>query len=113
MALSLSGWNKLSTSEKSAVVDFLRDNCKIDLESPQRISDNTPGEYTITDGTTSGGNPMKYGREYRIYIKDLTDCPEFLLSECRDATGGYEARVGGNDAIQEIMDFASFEIGEN
>ena len=34
----------------------------------------------IAQGTTSGGNPMKYNVQYRIYLKSITNCPRTLRS---------------------------------
>ncbi len=113
MAIKLSNWNSLSTNDKNSVVNFLRDNCKIDLESPQNSANNSSGVYPISNGTTSGGNPMKYGDEYRIYINNLTGCPSFLSAECKSAPSPYAARIGGNDAIRAIMQYGNFKIGPN
>jgi len=112
MAIKLNDWDDLSMTDKNAVVQFLRGNCKIDLESPKNQT-NDPGVYQISDGTTSGGNPMKYGDEYRIYIKSLEGCPLFLSRECKSVHKPYEARIGGNEAIKAIMEHGSFRIGDN
>ncbi|MDR1397543.1 MAG: hypothetical protein LBJ14_07410 [Desulfarculales bacterium] len=113
MAIKLNDWNYLSTADKDAVIAFLTRNCKIDLESPAGQVTNQSGVYPIADGTTSGGNPMKYGDEYRIYINSLNNCPPFLQGECKTAPSPYEARIGGNEAIVAIMRYGNFRVGNN
>jgi hypothetical protein len=112
MAIKLNEWNTLSTTDKDAVIQFLRRNCKIDLESPKNHAITT-GVYPISDGITTGGHSMKYGDEYRIYIRYLDDCPLFLSREFKSAPKPYKARIGGNAAIKAIMDYGGFRIGEN
>jgi uncharacterized protein (DUF885 family) len=112
MGLKLEDWNNLSKTDKDAVINFLKGNCKIDLESPKTQA-NTAGSYPISDGTTSGGHPMKHGDEYRMYIRSLNNCPPFLQNECKSAKPPYEARIGGNEAIKAIMGYGNLRIGEN
>jgi len=112
MGLKIEDWNKLPKADKDAVINFLKGNCKIDLESPKEQA-NTTGAYLISDGTTSGGHPMKYGDEYRMYIKSLVNCQPFLQNECKSAKPPYKARIGGNDTIKAIMEYGGFKIGEN
>jgi len=112
MGIKLDGWNNLSMADKNAVIHFLRGNCKIDLESPENHINQT-GAYPIADGITSGGHPMKYGDEYRIYIRSLDECPPFLFNERKSAQNPYKARIGGSAAIKAIMEFGGFRIGEN
>jgi len=110
MAIKLNDWNALSVSDKNIVVDFLRGNCKMYFESTRHRGN---GGYKITAGETSGGYPMKYGKEYRIYIRKLDNCPQFLKNECKRGSLPYVARIGGNAAILAIMSYGNFEIGEN
>lgn len=112
MALNISDWQQLSTSEMDEVIEFLKENCKIDLEIPASAGQHPPNSYQITNGLTSGGNVMKYGEEYRIYIDDMTGCPQFLAAEAKVATG-YAARIGGNDAIKAIMTYGGLGVGRN
>jgi hypothetical protein len=56
---------------------------------------------------------MKYGEEYRIYIRNLDNCPQFLRNECKCVSLPYAARIGGNKAILAIMNYGNFGIGEN
>jgi len=110
MALNVDVWNALSNAEKDNVVNFLRGNCKIDLEHPEN-SQPTPNSYPITDGTTKGGHPMKYGEEYRIYITNIIGIPPFLDAELKDR--GTKNRVGGSQAIRAIKDYGHFDVGKN
>jgi uncharacterized protein (DUF885 family) len=112
MGLNLKNWDALPKADKDAVINFLRGNCKIDLESPANTTNKT-GAYPITDGKTSGGHPKKYGDEYRMYIKSLVNCPPFLAGECKSASKPYKARIGGNAAIKAIMDYGGLVIGNN
>jgi len=112
MGIKLDDWINLSTADKDAVVQFLRGNCKIDLESPENDTTETDA-YPITNGKTRGGHPMKYGNEYRMYIRSLEGCPAFLLGERKSAQSPYEARIGGNAAIEAIMGYGGFNIGVN
>lgn len=49
---------------------------RFDFEIPANY--NSPIGYPITNGSTSGGNPMKYGREYRIYFDTTNNMPAKL-----------------------------------
>lgn len=113
MALTLGDWNSFSARQQASVINFLKENCKIDDETPASQPQQHPNTYPITDGITRGGNPMKYGRELRIYIKDMTNCPLFFKSYCVSGTPSYSARLGGNDAIEAIMQLGNFTIGSN
>lgn len=46
---------------------------RFDFEIPANY--NPSIGYPITNGTTSGGNPMKYGRQYRIYFDTIVNMP--------------------------------------
>jgi uncharacterized protein (DUF885 family) len=111
MALSLEAWNNLSVQEKDQVINFLRGNCKIDLEYPEGSANQSNGGYQITDGITTGGNPMKYGEEYRIYIDNIRDIPPFLDAELKER--GTKNRIGGSKAIKAIMQYGNLRIGRN
>ena len=111
MALKLNNWLLLSDDDKNLVVDFLKENCKIDLESPARNKSTIPGNYSIEEGTTTGGYDMKFGEEYRIYIKNITGIPPFLNAELKER--GTRNRIGGSDAIKAIMAYADFRVGNN
>lgn len=110
MGLTLDNWNMLSEEEKINVVNFLRDNCRIDREIPSS-QQNRPNAYVIQDGITSGGHRMKFGDQYRIYISDISGIPDFLDLELKER--GTKNRIGGTAAIREIMDFGGFRIGRN
>jgi len=110
MALDLDRWNKLPLSDKNSIVSFLTKNCRIDRELPA-ASLSTPNSYSIADGTTSGGYPMKFGEEYRIYVKDISNIHPFLDAELKDR--GTKNRIGGSEAIKAIMDYGNFKVGNN
>ncbi|WP_165072978.1 hypothetical protein [Desulfovibrio sp. ZJ200] len=112
MTLKLSDWNNLSTSQKNNVIKFLRNNCKIDAEIPASEPQQS-NSYPITAGTTSGGYPMKFGKEFRIYLISAKNCPSFLQPHCMKGTRTYEARIGGNEAIEAIMQYGGLKFGDN
>jgi hypothetical protein len=69
----------------------------IDGEYPEGSSG---GNMAITDGTTSGGNPMKYGREWRIYLKTTTNCPPKISEKLHaDAM----KRFGGSKFVEALL----------
>lgn len=112
MALKLSDWNNLTKREKDEEINFLRGNCRIDLEYPSDPETSVYDVgYPISDGVTSGGYPMKYGEEYRIYVKCLDGIPPFLDSELRER--GTKNRIGGSEAIKAIMRYGNLRIGDN
>jgi hypothetical protein len=111
MALNLNSWLALSTQDKNEVVNFLRENCKIDLETPVRNKSTVPGNYPIAEGTTTGGYDKKFGEEYRIYVRNITGIPPFLNIELKER--GTKNRIGGSEAIKAIMAYAPFNVGNN
>lgn len=111
MALRLNDWDGLARSQKDEVVNFLRGNCKIDLEHPARSGGSSSGSYPISEGYTSGGHPMKYGEEYRIYISNIRGIPAFLDSELKER--GTKNRIGGSEAIKAIMLYGGLNVGYN
>lgn len=48
MALKLTNWNNLTEREKDEVINFLRGNCRIDLEYPSRLSKYSTVGYQIS-----------------------------------------------------------------
>ena len=111
MALNLNDWNILSDKDKNQVVGFLKNNCKIDLETPARNGSTIPGNYQIEEGTTVGGYDMKFSEQYRIYIKNISGIPPFLDAELKER--GTKNRIGGSEAIRAIMEHAGFNVGPN
>jgi hypothetical protein len=110
MALRKEDWDALSTNDKDRIIEFLRRNCKIDKEHPSE-SGKTPNSYPITDGITSGGHPMKYGEEYRIYINNISGIPPFLDAELKER--GTKNRIGGSETIKAIMEYGNLQVGRN
>ena len=55
---------------------------RFDFEIPENY--NPPIGYPIANGTTSGGNPMKYGKEYRIYFDTVRNMPPKLRSRLQN-----------------------------
>lgn len=111
MALSVNEWRKLTRYQKDEVINFLRGNCKIDLEHPARSAGSSSEGYPISEGYTIGGHPMKYGQEYRIYVCNIRGIPVFLDSELKER--GTKNRIGGSEAIKEIMLYGDLQIGHN
>lgn len=54
-----------------------------------------PGQIysPITQGNTSGGNPMKYGVQYRIYLNSIEGCPITLKNNLGQGRGNCVART--------------------
>ena len=110
MALEIKNWDALSTQDKDSVVNFLKGNCKIDMEHPSN-SQPTLNSYPISDGITAGGHKMKFGVEYRIYVKDITGIPSFLDAELKERET--RKRIGGSVAIKAIMEYGDLVVGHN
>ena len=110
MALSLEAWELLPQQEKEEIIRFLQKNCRIDLEHP-KSNPATAGSYPISNGITSGNHIMKWGEEYRIYIKSLNGIPPFLDAELKER--GTKNRIGGSNTIKAIMKFGKLKIGNN
>lgn len=55
---------------------------RFDFEIPENF--NPTFGYPITDGITSGGNPMKFGRQYRIYFDTIHNMPPKLLDRLQN-----------------------------
>jgi len=110
MALDINIWNGLSIQDKDSVVNFLKGNCKIDREHSSN-SQSTPNSYPISDGITVGGYKMKFGEEYRMYVKDITGIPSFLDAELKERET--RKRIGGTDAIKAIMEYGGLVVGKN
>ena len=64
----------------------------------------------ITQGVTSGGNPMKYGVQYRIYLKSIKNCPQTLKSHLRDGRN-YAARINKSAFVEKLVEKYGFEFG--
>lgn len=64
----------------------------------------------ITQGVTSGGNPMKYGVQYRIYLNSIENCPQTLKSHLRDGRN-YAARINKSAFVEKLVEKYGFKFG--
>jgi len=64
----------------------------------------------ITQGVTSGGNPMKYGVQYRIYLNSIENCPQTLKSHLRDGRD-YAARINKSVFVEKLVEKYGFQFG--
>ena len=64
----------------------------------------------ITQGVTSGGNPMKYGVQYRIYLNSIENCPQTLKSHLRDGRD-YAARINKSEFVEKLVEKYGFKFG--
>jgi len=64
----------------------------------------------ITQGVTSGGNPMKYGVQYRIYLNSIENCPQTLKSHLRDGRD-YAARINKSAFVEKLVEKYGFKFG--
>lgn len=55
---------------------------RFDFEIPEDY--NPSIGYPIVNGTTSGGNPMKYGYQFRIYFNTIRNMPPKLRSRLQN-----------------------------
>jgi hypothetical protein len=110
MALSRSEWDELTPNERDATVAFLQNNCRIDLEKPERKEQETVS-YPIAEGYTRAGDIMKRGDELRINVRNIDNIPPYLDQSLRER--GSRNRIGGSEAIRAIMQYGGFELGDN
>lgn len=64
----------------------------------------------ITLGVTSGGNPMKYGVQYRIYLNSIDNCPQTLKSHLGDGRD-YAARINKSAFVEKLVEKYGFQFG--
>ena len=64
----------------------------------------------ITQGVTSGGNPMKYGVQYRIYLNSIENCPQTLKSHLGDGRD-YAARINKSAFVEKLVEKYGFQFG--
>jgi len=64
----------------------------------------------ITQGTTSGGNPMKYGVQYRIYLNSIENSPQTLKNHLRDGRN-YAARINKSAFVEKLVENYGFKFG--
>ena len=78
---------------------------RFDFEIPE--SYNPTVGYPIADGLTSGGNPMKYGRQYRIYFNTVTNMPPKLAGRLQNDN---QMRITGSFFV-EACSYLGFAPG--
>jgi hypothetical protein len=65
----------------------------------------------ITQGVTSGGNPMKYGVQYRIYLKSMKNCPQTLKSCLGAGRNNNVARINKSAFVEKLVENYGFKFG--
>jgi len=111
MALKKKNWDALPVNQKTEVINFVKNKSKIDLETPERDNSSVPGNYSIAEGTTSGGHEMKRSKQLRIYADDTKNIPTFLDKAVKER--GTKNRIGGTEAIEAIMKEGNLKVGRN
>lgn len=64
----------------------------------------------ITQGVTSGGNPMKYSVQYRIYLNSIKNCPQ-TLKICLGAGRNNVARINKSAFVEKLVEEYGFKFG--
>jgi len=64
----------------------------------------------ITQGVTSGGNPMKYSVQYRIYLKSIKNCPQTLRRRLGDGRNN-AARINKSAFVEKLVEEYGFKFG--
>lgn len=64
----------------------------------------------ITQGVTSGGNPMKYSVQYRIYLGSIKNCPQTLKS-CLGVGRNNVARINKSAFVEKLVEKYGFKFG--
>jgi len=64
----------------------------------------------ITQGITSGGNPMKYSVQYRIYLGSIKNCPQTLKS-CLGVGRNNVARINKSAFVEKLVEKYGFTFG--
>lgn len=80
---------------------------RFDFEIPDNY--NPPIGYPITNGTTSGGNPMKFGRQYRIYFDTIKNMPPKLLARLQNDN---QNRITGSFFVEACY-YLGFRVGSH
>lgn len=78
---------------------------RFDFEIPANYSPSIG--YPIANGTTSGGNPMKYGSEFRIYFDTVRNMPKKLISRLQSDN---KKRITGSLFV-EACSYLGFQPG--
>lgn len=78
---------------------------RFDFEIPKNL--NPTMGYPITNGTTSGGNPMKLGRQYRIYFDTINNMPPKLLERLQNDN---QNRITGSFFVEACY-YLGFRVG--
>jgi len=72
----------------------------LDGEYPEDVAGLDDWNMPITDGITSGGHKMKWGREYRVYLRTKNKCPEKILAQLHKDTHN---RFGGSLFVEALL----------
>jgi hypothetical protein len=65
----------------------------------------------IIQGTTSGGNPMKYTVQYRIYLDSIVNCPQTLWNNLGNGRN-CAARINKSAFVEKLVDEYGFKFGK-
>lgn len=66
--------------------------------------------YPITQGRTSGGNAMKQGSQFRIYLNNIHNCPSALLPFIGEGNAAYCKRINKGRFIEKIVENYGFQF---
>lgn len=71
---------------------------RFDIETPQNL--NPAAGYPITNGTTPGGLPMKFGSQYRIYFDTTYNMPSKLRGRLQNDN---QNRITGSRFVEACL----------
>ncbi|MCL2187390.1 MAG: hypothetical protein FWC16_01135 [Defluviitaleaceae bacterium] len=72
----------------------------IDGEYPQGIAVPRDWNMPITDNITSGGHEMKWGRQYRVYLGSVVNCPPIIRQRLHN---DQHNRFGGSRFVEALL----------
>lgn len=72
----------------------------LDGEYPEDIAGIGDWNMPITDGITSGGHKMKWGREYRVYLRTKNNCPQKIFTRLHNDSHN---RFGGSLFVEALL----------
>ncbi len=92
-------------------IGFIEAQIPEDKESQFENSYPNQEYYPITQGRTSGGNTMKQGSQFRIYLNNIDNCPNVLLPYIGEGNSAYFKRINKGRFIEKIVENYGFRFG--